>query len=53
MLDDGETAEIQADRIFKQLDKNEDGKLSLNEFVEGAKNDQTIAQILLACNPIN
>lgn len=35
-----------ADSIFKKLDKNEDGKLSKDEFIAGAKSDTTVARIL-------
>ncbi|OQR72091.1 frequenin-1-like [Tropilaelaps mercedesae] len=34
------------DRIFEQLDKNQDNKLSLEEFKEGSKHDPKIVQAL-------
>ena len=34
------------DMIFQTLDKNKDGKLSLDEFVEGAKTDTTLVNLL-------
>ena len=37
--------------IFKCIDKNQDGKLSKEEFVDGAKTDKTLIS-LLAGKPV-
>ena len=34
------------DQIFERVDKNADGKLSLEEFIEGAKVDPDLAEML-------
>ncbi|XP_023222637.1 frequenin-1-like [Centruroides sculpturatus] len=39
------------DRIFDQLDKNHDNKLSLEEFKEGSKHDPKIIQALTLYAP--
>ncbi|KAM8777139.1 guanylyl cyclase-activating protein 2 [Rhynchonycteris naso] len=40
------TPEEVVDRIFLLVDVNRDGQLSLNEFIEGARRDQWVMQML-------
>ena len=48
--EESETIEVMVDDIINRLDKDQDGKISLEEFVEGSKSNPNIISKLSQIN---
>ena len=44
--DDEDTPQKRVSKIFRMMDKDENGSLSMEEFTEGSKRDATIVSAL-------
>ena len=51
LIDDKRLSKENVQRIFDKLDKNSDGKLSLKEFIDGAREDESFVLMLQAYTP--
>ena len=44
--DEESVAKEMTDQIFRHIDKNADGKISLDEFIDGAQKDKHLVELL-------
>jgi Ca2+-binding EF-hand superfamily protein len=51
--DDEATPEKRTDKIFKEMNKSLNGKLSLEEFIEGSKTFSALNRLLHSYPPID
>ena len=47
-IDESDLSKEKITKVFEQMDENEDKKLSLDEFIKGAKQDETFVSMLQA-----